>query len=95
MADKFTELEKELQRVKELNTTISKALAEEMASNFNLEHIRCIQEQKLDRIEAEISQPYSKDQQLRNIRVILQEDFKIDPALKAKLDAKKKIQEEN
>ena len=34
----MSEAEKEIQKLKELNTTLSKALAEEIASNFILSH---------------------------------------------------------
>ena len=50
------EAEKEIQKLKELNTTLSKALAEEMTSNFKQTHLRSKLEEKLERIEEWVTQ---------------------------------------
>jgi len=45
------EEEKEIQRLQELNTTLSKALAEEIASNFKEAHLRANLEEKIKKAE--------------------------------------------
>lgn len=49
--DKKEKLEQEIQGLQELNTKLSKALAEEIASNFSQAHLRANLEEKLEKIQ--------------------------------------------
>lgn len=71
----LTEWKKENKELKELNTTLSKALAEEMAANFKCAHVKCLLEQKLDKIEA-LTEGYY-DVSSSKLKEILQEPDEI------------------
>ena len=51
MTDKIKELEEELDRLKELNTKLSKAVAYEIQSNFAQAALRQKLEEKLEKLE--------------------------------------------
>lgn len=87
------ELEKEILHIKDLNYTLSKALAYEIESNFMLAHTKKYLEEQIENIENQTLQSFSKDQQIRNIKAILQKDSALDIALQSKKDSKDQILE--
>ena len=98
LEDKIKELEEELDRLKELNTKLSKGIAYEMQSNFAQAHLRQKLEIKLEKVEEWVTNHDNTgigNQTWTELKEILKEKNTskpdIDPALQSKLDAKKKF----